>query len=237
MNAGSLCTLVGAACMALAGLSEAQAASLRITDTINSNTLIISDNDGADLNPTVGVISFSGPLNASWQIGSATLFFDPFLTTPTQRGIDLSAAVSGTGSLVIRGESPLLSHGSFTQTYGWRHAVGGTSEGEASFLSRLASYIDFPPVGPGSTVFSTLNSGPFIGAAGGTPFADLQTGTWTAFGGKPFELATTAFIDHNSDQITSFNVETTAVVPVPAALPLFATALGLLTLMRRRGQP
>jgi hypothetical protein len=197
---------------------------LQLTDGVT--TMTIADMSGGDLNPTVGAVTFLGPVG-SFSVNVTTGISKPVLGSAALPFLDLNSInVSGplANTLTIR-----FSDDSFGPTPGSVTArIGGTTAG-------MLSYSTFADAS--NTLFGTstllTQQGPFgNGAFSGTSFANLGFLS-------PFSLTQEVVINHGASPgglvSTSFNAELQAAVPDGGStITLLGAVLVALESLRRR---
>ena len=166
-------------------------------------TLTINDNGAGDINPLVGVITFSGAYG-TFIVNTTTGISDPILGSPVSPWMDLNSVnvstLPGTLTLENIDDGFLALPGSFIMN------IGGTTTGSVTYdaLVNAALCGSLGPFGPG--------------AFSGSDSCSVATGT-------PYSLTQRVTIVHGAGvNSTSFDAE--LVAPEPASLALLG--LGLL---------
>lgn len=193
---------------------------LRIDDGVNP-AVVVSDNGAGDVNPTVGVVLYSGALGG-FTVSVETGISDPVLGSVAFPHMDLNSVNTGTGSLTIE-----FSDDAFTPTVpGFWAGVGGTANGTADF----AAYTD-----ASNTLFAKTT---LITDFGGTTFgpgAFSAEATGPGPTGAPYSITLVANISQTAG-VASYDLELKA-VPEPTTMILFGMGLiGLAAFGRKKIQ-
>lgn len=203
----------------------------------------ITDNGAGDLDPTAGVIAFSGAVGA-YNINVTTGLSTPVVGSPSTAVMDLnSVSVTSLGSTapltITFGDTgfslPVAVPGFITPT---AH-IGGTLASGATL--DVASYINLADASP---LPAALVPGAVVIPAGSlellsalydtAAFSDSgSAGVWYA--GDPFSLFTEVSLTMPSaGSVSSFDVTTTVPVPEPVTVTLVGSTLCGMAWQRRR---
>ncbi|MEW5803168.1 MAG: PEP-CTERM sorting domain-containing protein [bacterium] len=210
---------IAAVAMALIFAFSSSANALEITLTDGTNNVIVVDNGAGDLDSTVGLVVWSGPIgNFISTVTTGTS--KPVVGSAAEPNLDLlSVEVSGTKSGTLHvmvtdtGFGPLAAG-----LTGFSSQIGGTTDGSVTF----DTYYDTTNVnyGTGTHIASAVGLGP-----GSFNFTQNYNGIP---GANPFSLTIDVGIAHNAPgQMTSFNAE---IEPIPEPGTIMLLGLGLLGL-------
>lgn len=212
----------------LAAPMAANASTLTLEDVANASGVVtVIDQGAGDANAAVGAVTFIGAVGA-FNINVTTGLGAPILGNGinfAQIDLNFTTASSAAGELEMTFLDEGLSLSSAIASASFLGEIGGTAGSTVSAFaelrnttSGLTTLIDLATFGPGA----------FSGSAADTVLGGLAST-------DIFALFAQINIVHDKLDSSSGNFEVTAAVPVPAALPLFATALlGLGLLGRRR---
>jgi hypothetical protein len=213
--------------------STSHALTLGFYDFVNP-AFFVGDNLPGDINPLVGVITFSGPIGANWLVNVTTGISKPIIGSAVNPQIDLNSVnvSSPTGGQLRFGvvDSGFTGPISGGVAGPFDFAVGGTTQGSVFFdaLGDAANTELFAGV-----IFGTL--GPFTPPPIG--FSGNLSGSFAA-GPGPFAIGIIADITHVGTQTTSFNSSLTAgKIPEPISLILLGSGLAGAGLYRRLRKP
>ncbi len=167
---------------------------LRISDGTPAGTFIITDQGAGDSNPTVGVVSYSGPVGSQWLITVNNGTSKPVIGSAAHPDIDLNSfdlsSLSG-GTLTVE-----LTDTDFTGGGPGTVSIGGGTAGTVG----LRTFVDYnnTPFGM-STLVS--DQGPFSGLS----FADNANTTVTPVG--PYSITLEVRINHAAGGSTGLDAE------------------------------
>lgn len=216
--------------------STSHALTLGFNDFVNP-TFFVTDNQpgpGGDINPLIGVITFSGPIGA-WSVNVTTGVSKPVLGSAVAPQLDLNSlniTSPGGGHLrfgvVDSGFTGPISGGVAGP---FDFGVGGTTQGTVFFdiFGQALNTEDFF-----GNIFAT--SGPFSNPP--LAFSGSASGSFAA-GPGPFALGIIADITHTGEaRSTSFNAALEGgKIPEPISLILLGSGLAGAGLYRRLRKP
>ena len=136
MNRGSK-FVAWCAALVTAAAPVSAALQLRISDGTPSGTFIVSDQGLEDIDPTVGIVSYSGPVGSQWLITVNTGTSKPVLGSAAQPDIDLNSiniSSSSGGSLTVE-----LTETDYTGAGPGTVNIGGVTAGNV----RLRTFVDY----------------------------------------------------------------------------------------------
>jgi hypothetical protein len=241
------------AVMALVGFSAAAYADsfrLRIEDVISGAGAVITDNGAGDINPLVGVITFSGSVPGGFTVNVTTGLSKPMIGGITNIAeMDLNSVnvqTSGAGTLRITLEDTDFIAGA-NGTLAFLGGVGGTLSAPAGSTATFNTWVNpanlVPALGPDTSPAAAL------GAIGGIPAGSIAAfgsgvtfgpGAFSATGGAPFiksgsySLFSQSTLVFTGAGMVSFDLDT-RVVPEPSAMILLGMGLvGLAAWSRRK---
>jgi len=185
-----------ALCVALATAAPPASAALqlRVSDGTPAGTLIITDQGIDDANPTLGVVSYTGPVGSQWLITVNTGTSKPVLGSAAQPDIDLNSfdlsSTSG-GTLTVE-----LTDTDYTGSGPATINVGGNTAGTVL----VKSYVDYnnTPFGK-STPIST--QGPF------SPISFSGTANGVVMASAGYSITLELQINHVASGSTGLDVE------------------------------
>ena len=163
MNRALKCAALCAA-LATAAMPASATLQLRVSDGTPAGTIIIIDQGIDDSNPTLGVVSYSGPVGSQWLITVNTGTSKPALGSAAQPDIDLNSfdISSATGGTLFVDLTDTEYTGSGPATAN----IGGNTAGTVI----VKTFVDYAntPFGQGTLIAS---QGPFsgLGFSGSTP--------------------------------------------------------------------
>ena len=168
--------------------TEIVAAQLRLTDPGLGVTILVRDNDPGDSNPSVGLITYTGPVGANWTLNVIVGLTKPFSGDPTSPHMDVDSTNSsaGGGTLVVEftdtGFGPLPAASVFTAS------VGGTTDGTETYTTFLdETNIAFGTATP-LTSLGPFGPGAFDGTISSAPLGPVSAYSLT----ERVEIAHTA---------------------------------------------
>lgn len=174
---------------------EASAAvQLRLSDGTVAGTIVITDQDSNDQNPTVGAVSYNGAVGANWILNVSTGITKPVLGNALIPLLDLNTlnfSSQNEGTLTVE-----LSETGFIPAGEATARIGGNALGSVTFRTwASAANTNF-----GKTTLLT-SQGPFgPGAFDGTANGTVAVGT-------PYSVTLEAVIQHTGPGKTGFNAE------------------------------
>ncbi len=163
MNRALKCAALCAA-LATAAIPASATMQLRVSDGTPAGTIIIIDQGIDDADPTLGVVSYSGPVGSQWLITVNTGVTKPALGSAAQPDIDLNSYdISSESGGVLTVE---LTESEYTGSGPATANIGGNTTGTVS----VRTFVDYAntPFGKGTLI---ANQGPFTGGvfSGSTP--------------------------------------------------------------------
>lgn len=211
---------------------------LTLTDNLG-NTVTVVDQGAGDSNSVVGAITFIGTLTGGsgaspWNVNVTTGLSKPLapnsgnLAHIDLNSVNASSTAGATLTISLTDtDFTLSSSGTIDHT----HGIGGTVQSGTGNSLISADYLDLA-----NNEFGLANGihlGPFGGVFSGSG-SNVIPGY---VGGSPFSMTEVVVITHAVAGSTSFNAESTAVVPAPAGLALAligAPVFGIGAWLRRR---
>ncbi len=230
-----------AAAIALGGASSVQAVSLVIDPDSGAATTIV-DNGVGDNDARIGVISASGVFGG-YDLNNLTVVSKPLLSGfPGLQftALSLNSTIADPGEITfLAGDTdfvfpsdPFIPGIGFTQAGVF--AIGGTTQGAGAAFSEIQLDNVIDDVVRAAFVIDSVSFDSAGTPTGTASFSELSTKGFFFEFDKPFAIRTSVTIDHDrAGAVTSISA-TTNVVPVPPALPLLASALGLTAWAARR---
>ncbi len=163
MNRALKCAALCAA-LATAAIPASATMQLRVSDGTPAGTIIIIDQGIDDADPTLGVVSYSGPVGSQWLITVNTGVTKPALGSAAQPDIDLNSYdISSESGGVLTVE---LTETEYTGSGPATANIGGNTAGSVN----VRTFVDYAntPFGKGTLIAS---QGPFTGGvfSGATP--------------------------------------------------------------------
>src|SRR5690348_4921684 len=187
--------------LCVTGVHQAYAAAqLRLSDGTVAGTVTITDNGPGDSSPATGVITYSGPVGASWALSVTIGQGYPVLGSPALPSLDLgtTSRSSGAASLTIE-----FTQDGYTTPGTADLQIGGTTVGGVQY----SVYTD-----PNNTLFGeTTLIGTLAPVPSGGAFSGQTSGTVT--GPTPYSITLKTVISHPAAGNTGFDAQLTITPP------------------------
>jgi hypothetical protein len=180
---------LGLGVLAAGSLAVSATVQVRLSDGIN--TVVIADQDVEDLDPTIGVVLYQGPVGPAWVITLSTATSKPVIGSSAAPQMDLTGLniSAGVGTLSIE-----MTDTDFTGVGPFVASIGGTTEGFVSF----ATWTDAGNAPFGKTTPLT-SQGPFPAISYGENATNVIAGT------GPYSLTLQVNVTHTGPGLSGFD--------------------------------